>query len=78
MPVQNENRECLVCEQYISPGDDSVTVKLHPFNRIVHPTCAEKVAKALDEYNEEDSEEQPGDEEVRDDDIDDISDEDVE
>ena len=55
MPLQNENRECLVCEQVISSDDPAVPVKLHPFNRIIHPTCARKVADALDEFNKKDA-----------------------
>jgi len=72
MPLQNENRECLVCDQVISSDDPAIPVKLHPFPRIVHPTCARLVAKALEEY------EMLQKQELEDDDIDDISDEDVE
>jgi len=77
MPLQNENRECLVCDQVISSDDPAVPVKLHPFPRVVHPTCARLVVKALEEW-EDVQKEELGDEEVLDDDIDDISDEDVE
>ena len=60
MALKEENRQCLICDNLIPPGDDAVAInssklfKVPGDKRIIHIACAKKVSDALEDWGEED------------------------